>query len=253
MARVTLRFYEELNTFLPADRRKRSYSLDVLANPSVKDVIESQGVPHTEVDLVLVNGESVDFAHQVRDGDRISVYPVFEGLDISRASLVRPEPLRHTRFILDVHLGKLARLLRLFGFDTLYRDDYEDAEIVDIAEEERRIILTRDQGLLMRRRVTHGYWLRSQDPLTQAAEVLARFDLTEQTRPFSRCPRCNGVLEEVPAEEVADRVPPESRRHYDRFYQCRLCGQVYWQGSHYAGIVASLRDIRKHAEKLRKP
>ncbi len=248
MAAATIRFYEELNRFLPPDQRKAPITVPLIGTPSVKDVIESHGVPHTEVDLVVVNGESVDFDYRVGEGDRIAVYPVFESLDITAASRVRPEPLRHTRFVLDVHLGALARLLRFLGFDTRYRNDYDDPDIVEIAAEEGRIILTRDRGLLMRRRVTHGYWLRSQDPVTQAAEVLRRFDLTDSITPFSRCPRCNGELEAVSKDAVRDRLPPRTERYYDEFFQCRYCEQLYWRGSHYDGILAKIRRILAGAE-----
>ncbi|MFP4484355.1 MAG: Mut7-C RNAse domain-containing protein [Spirochaetota bacterium] len=243
MATATIRFYEELNRFLPEDAHKEPIAAPLIGNPSVKDVIESHGVPHTEVDLVVVNGESVDFDYRVREGDRIAVYPVFESLDIAAAGRVRPEPLRRTRFVLDVHLGTLARLLRLLGFDARYRNDYDDPDIVEIAAAEGRIVLTRDRGLLMRRRVTHGYWLRSQNPVTQAAEVLRRFDLTDSVSPFSRCPRCNGELEAVSKEAVRDQLPLQTARYYDEFHRCRSCGQVYWQGSHYKSIRSKIRRI----------
>ena len=183
----------------------------------MKDVIESLGVPHTEVDLILVNGASVGFDYLVRDGDRVSVYPVFESLDITPLVRVRPQPLRETRFVLDIHLGKLAVFLRMLGFDSLYRNDYRDDELARISHAEGRILLTRDRGLLKRSLVTHGYLVRSDDPREQLAEVIHRFDLRDAIQPLERCLRCNGELEPVAKEEVADRLPPRTREHYDTF------------------------------------
>src|SRR3990172_9870927 len=165
MATACFRFYEELNDFLTAEKRKRDNTVHFDQRNWVKDFIEAMGVPHTEVDLILVNGEPVDFSYIVLQNDRISVYPVFEPLDISPLNRLRPEPLRKPRFVLDTHLGKLARYLRLLGFDTLYDNHYTDAELTDISDSgEKRILLTRDKGLLKRKRITHGYFVRETNP-----------------------------------------------------------------------------------------
>ncbi|MDH7488708.1 MAG: Mut7-C RNAse domain-containing protein [Anaerolineae bacterium] len=233
MVRVYLRFYAELNDFLPPERRQVEFEHPAADRASAKDVVESAGVPHTEVDLILVNGVSVDFAHPVADGDHISVYPVFESVDISPVVRLRPRPLRNPRFVLDTHLGRLAGYLRMLGFDALYRNDYDDAEIVRISSAESRIILTRDKGLLMRNAVTHGYWVRATRVREQALEVVRRFDLAEQARPFTRCTVCNRDLRPVPKEEVADRLLPKTRLYYQDFAVCDPCGRIYWNGSHY--------------------
>ena len=178
------RFYEELNNFLPADKRKIAFPYKLSGSTSVKDVIEAIGVPHTEVDLILVNGNSVKFCHKLSHGDHISVYPVFENLDISHISRLRPKPLRKTRFIVDAHLGRLSRLLRMLGFDTLYKNNYKNEEIITEALTQKRIILTRDSGLLKNRSITHGYLIRETDPHEQAREVIRRFDLYSQAKPF---------------------------------------------------------------------
>lgn len=143
-------------------------------------MIESLGIPHTEVDLILVNDESVDFSHAVQDGDRVSVYPVFEAFDISPIVRVRPQPLRESRFVLDVHLGRLASYLRILGFDTLYRNDYDDEELAGFSRNDGRILLTRDRGILKRSEVTHGYWVRENRPREQVVGVVRRFDLAGQ-------------------------------------------------------------------------
>jgi len=241
------RFYQELNDFLPPQQRGQSRVYSYTGHPSVKDAIEAQGVPHTEVDLVIVDGAagagvSVDFDYQMVDGDRVAVYPMFESLDIAGTSLLRPAPLRETRFVVDVHLGKLARLLRLMGFDTYYANDLTDAEIAMRAKVEHRIVLTRDQGLLKRSIIDHGYWVRSQNPEAQAVEVVRRFDLAKNVRPFTRCPACNGTLVEVAADKVADAVPQRSRASTS-FAECDGCGKIYWPGSHRPRIVATIRRI----------
>jgi deazaflavin-dependent oxidoreductase (nitroreductase family) len=243
MVRVAVRFYAELGEFLPPARRQVTFRYELKESASVKHVIESLGVPHTEVDLILVNGESVDFTYLVRDGDRISVYPVFESIDISPLVRVRPGPLREPRFVLDTHLGKLAAYLRMLGLDTLYRNDYDDDVLARLSGRERRILLTRDRGLLKRSIVTHGYHVRESDPEQQAAEVLRRFDLSKAVVPFRRCMRCNGVLEPVAKEAILDRLAPKTRCYYDEFAICQGCGRIYWKGSHYA-------DMRRRMERL---
>jgi uncharacterized protein len=236
LATAEFRFYEELNDFLAPALRKREFPYGFAGTPSVKDAIEAIGVPHAEVDLVLVDGVSVDFARRLRGGERIAVYPMFERLDITPVTRLRPRPLRQTRFVLDVHLGKLARYLRLLGFDTLYRMDFNDAEIIATSLAEARIILTRDRGLLKHRVVTHGYWVRATDPHEQAAEITRVFDLGNSARPFTRCLRCNGDLQPAAKDDVADRLPPRVRAQFDEFARCPACGRLYWRGSHYARL-----------------
>jgi uncharacterized protein with PIN domain/sulfur carrier protein ThiS len=227
------RFYAELNDFLPAAQRFEDIPHPFLNTVTVKDRIESFGVPHTEVDLILVNGEPVDFTYRLEDGDRVSVFPVFEAFDIAGVSRLRPEPLRDPRFVLDTHLGKLAAYLRMVGFDTLYRNCYTDDELAAVSRDQRRILLTRDVGLLKRGAVTHGCFVRNTDARRQLAEIVARFHLVSRMRPFTRCLRCNGVLEDVAPDAVRDRIPPRAAELYHDFRRCPECGRVYWQGGHY--------------------
>lgn len=243
MATAEFRFFEELNDFLPLHRRQVCFDHTFCGRCSVKDVIESLGVPHTEVDLILVDDRSVDFAYIVQDGDHVSVYPVFESFDIGPLQRLRPQPLRNSRFVADVHLGKLSRYLRLLGFDTLYRNDYADAELARVASAEKRILLTRDRDLLKRSIITHGYYIRSTQPRRQLQEVLNRFDLHRSVRSFLRCIRCNGLLETVTKEQIFDRLEPNTRRYFDRFWRCDDCRQIYWQGSHYAGLQRLVEEL----------
>jgi len=230
---VWFRFYEELNDFLRKSRKGIKFLHQVKGSPSVKDAIESLGVPHTDVDMIIVNGDPVDFAYRLKHGDQISVYPVFESFDISKVSPLRPRPLRDTRFILDVHLGKLAKYLRLCGFDTLYRNDFSDREIIGLSLLHHRIIITHDRELLKNSKVTHGYWIRSSDPESQIQEVFDRFDLKSSANPFSRCMECNGILKRVEKDEIAGRLLPKTKSYFDKFMMCQSCSRIYWEGSHF--------------------
>ncbi|MGA2591083.1 MAG: Mut7-C RNAse domain-containing protein [Bryobacteraceae bacterium] len=227
------RFYAELNDFLPAERRMVAFAHIFVDAAPVKDMVESLGVPHTEIDLILVNGQSVDFSYIVRDGDRISVYPVFEALDITPLIRLRPLPLREPRFVLDTHLGRLAGYLRMAGFDTLYGKDCDDEELARISRDAGRILLTRDIGLLKRGMVTHGYYIRETAVRRQFPEVIRRFDLSGATRPFTRCLRCNAMLDAVARAEIAAQLPPRTAEFYDEFRRCPECRRVYWKGGHY--------------------
>ena len=236
------RFYAELNDFLPQRHRQCDHRIRFIGRPAVKDLIEAQQVPHTEVDLILVNGNPVSFRHSLKGGERVSVYPVFERLDIQSVNRLRPAPLRHPCFIADVHLGKLARYLRILGLDVMYQNDYEDETIIAVSQQTRRIILTRDLGILKNSRVTHGYWLRNTDPVKQLKEVVQALQLESNFKPFTRCCVCNGQLQSVRAEQIWHLIQPDTRRYYDTFYQCDACLQVFWKGSHYARILAQLME-----------
>jgi hypothetical protein len=237
------RFYAELNDFLEPPCRRRDVPYTFAVPPSVKDAIEGLGVPHPEVDLIVVNGESVDFDYRLGDGDRVAVYPVFESMDISPVVRLRPKPLRQIRFVLDTHLGKLARLLRMLGFDSLYRQDFEDDEIIQLSVEERRIILTRDTALLKTGVVAHGYWVRSIVPQEQVREVLARFDLYSRVRPFRRCMVCNSPITRIEKSTVLHEIPRRVRELHDEYYRCSGCRKVYWKGTHYQDMMEQIQRL----------
>lgn len=233
MIHLYLRFYEELNDFLPLEKRKIGFVHSVSPNTAIKDVIESLGVPHTEIDLILVNKESVDFTYQVHDGDYISVYPVFEALDISKIVHLRPKPLRKIHFILDIHLGKLAKYLRLLGFDVAYDNHFSDETIVMRSQNEKRIVLTRDVGILKNKKISHGYWIRHINPDKQVEEVLKRFDLYQQCKPFTRCMECNGLLRTVEKNDIVENLSPLTLEYCQNFMRCNQCKKIYWEGTHY--------------------
>ena len=246
MATATFRFYEELNDFLPPLQKKQEITIEFERRNSIKDMIESLGVPHTEVDLILVNQISVDFSYIVNDRDRISVYPVFESLDISPVNRLRPEPLRKTRFVLDTHLGKLAKYLRMLGFDTLYDNTWDDAALTDISRHgEGRILLTRDIGLLKRKIITHGYFVREIKPRLQTGEILLRFDLRRMIKPFQRCVHCNSVILPARKEDIEGKVPAGIFRDFDEFVICNNCQRIYWKGSHYDRMMNFIRFLTR--------
>jgi len=243
MPEASFRFFEELNDFLPDRREKKRFLHQFKERASIKDMIEALGIPHTEVDLILVDGKSEDFNYIVKGGERISVYPVFESLNIRQVSKVRPEPLRETRFILDTHLGKLARILRMLGFDSLYRKDLTPDEIISVSLSEHRIILSRSRNLLKRKEVTHGYCLNTSEPEKQARLVLKRFDLQENLEPFTRCMECNSPLEELPRDDACGKVPEDVLPGQQEFKWCPACGKAYWKGSHYLKMEEKIGEI----------
>ena len=233
MSHAHIRFYAHLNDFIAPKRRQVTFDHAFDGLPSVKDMIESLGVPHTEVDLILANGAPVDFNYHVLDGDQLSIYPVFEHLDLPREFSIQPDAQQEARFVCDVHLGRLAAYLRMIGFDTLFPEDYRDEELARISSEEDRILLTRDRGLLKRSIVKRGYSVRATDPWQQLEEIIKRFDLYDAIMAFRRCASCNGILESVDKAEIADQLPHNTAEYYDEFRRCLGCGKIFWPGSHY--------------------
>ena len=243
MATALFRFYEELNDFLPWDSRKRDISVECARNATVKHQIEALGVPHTEVEVILVNGESVGFDRLLSDGDRVAVYPKFESLDVTPILRVREWPLRQVRFVADAHLGGLARLLRMAGFDTHYDNHCHDDEVERLAVEEGRIVLSRDIELLKRRGITHGCYVHAIAAQDQFLEIVDRLDLRRLVKPFSLCLECNLPLQDVSKAEVLDRLPPAVALRHDQYVICPGCGRVYWQGSHWQHMRARLQSL----------
>jgi uncharacterized protein with PIN domain len=233
MNRASFRFFAELNDFLNMDQRHNRFWHRFLGRPGVNDVIEALGPPHTEVDLILVNGSSVGFDYSLQAGDYVSIYPRFRTLNISSITKVRPAELAVPRFVLDTHLGRLAGYLRMLGFDSQYSNQIGDERLAQISHDQERILLTRDRGLLKRNAVTHGYCVRQTNPRAQMMEVVHRFQLEDAVQPFKRCIRCNGILETVSKEAIIERLPQAVREGHDHFRMCSDCDRVYWRGSHF--------------------
>jgi len=236
------RFYEELNDFLAPARRRYAFRYRFRGTPAVKDSIEAIGVPHTEVDLILVDDVSVRFSHRLRGGERVAVYPAFERFDIAPVTRLRPVPLRTPRFVADVHLGTLARYLRLLGFDTQYDNGSTDAELVRRSVAERRILLSRDVGLLKHKVLTHAHYVRATDPARQLEEIVRALDLGRRIKPFTRCMRCNGRLRRVTAASVAAELPARVRETTRRVARCSGCGRHYWPGTHFERLAKIVAD-----------
>ena len=193
--------------------------------------------------MILVNETSVDLRHKLKECDYISVFPVFESMDVSAISKVRKSALRISLFVLDAHLGKLAKYLRMLGFDTLYRSDIDDNEIISVAGKEKRIILTRDKRLLNSKEVSRGYFVRSIEKHEQLREVVKKFDLNSQFKSFTRCMTCNTILVNVDKEEIHDKVDKDILRIFDEFFYCKHCDKVFWKGSHFMRMEAYIREL----------
>jgi uncharacterized protein with PIN domain len=245
MPTAHFRFHDTLNFFLPRATKDRLINHDYEGRVSVKDMIESLGVPHPEIEMIVINGRSVDFNTIVQHGASINVYSIEFVPQIPNPEPLRPPYPGRPTFILDQHLGRLAAYLRMMGFDTLYRNDYHDEELAQVSHDETRILLTRDIGLLKRSAVIYGYFVRETNRHKQLAEITNRYHLKEQVIPFSRCMKCNGLVESVSSEEVADQLPEGTALYYDVFHRCTACGQVYWKGAHHQRMQALLDDVLK--------
>jgi uncharacterized protein with PIN domain len=245
MTPVIFRFYADLNKFLPQSRRQKSFAYPAYGGTqTVKHLIEASGVPHTEVELILANSNPVDFSYLVQPSDLISVYPAFRSPKIIAPIELRPPIPEPALFLLDNHLGRLARYLRLLGFDTLYFNNrYDDAQLAQMAHEEERILLSRDRGLLMRSLVVHGYCLRTTDSKEQVRATIHRYQLYEQIKPWRRCLRCNGHLLPVGKDRILDRLEPKTKQYYHEFQICRECEQIYWKGSHFGRLERFVAEI----------
>lgn len=240
-----VRCHAELNIFLPRGQRDTTIAVPCAGHESVKNLVESLGVPHPEIAALLVNDAPVDFSYQVRPGDRIEVFPTSVALTPAPPPLRPPPP--GFRFVLDTHLGRLAAYLRMLGFDTLYRNDYDDPELARLAADEGRILLTRDVGLLKRGIVTYGYFVRETAPTRQLAEVAGRFALHGAIASFQRCIRCNGLMRLVPKAAIDHLLEPKTRQFFDVFHQCQECRQIYWRGSHYERMRQVIDQVMRDA------
>ncbi|NPE27352.1 twitching motility protein PilT [Methanococcoides sp. SA1] len=234
------RFYNELNDFLPQKFKDVEFIYQFINKPSIKDTIQAIGIPHVEVDLIIVNRKSIDFEYLMFGGEEIQIYP-----KNTKLKGIHLQPIYPTskKFIIDVNLGKLVPKLRLLGFDTLYQNDYEDHEIVEVSNQENRIILTRDIGILKYNAVKFGYWVRNTKPHLQVEEVIRKFSLKQQIKAFTRCSSCNGNLMSVPKESINHLLAQKIQEQFRDFTQCESCQKVYWQGSHVDKILKWIANL----------
>jgi uncharacterized protein with PIN domain len=240
---ATFRFYAQLATFLAPERRGRAFDSRCAEAATTKHMIEALGVPHTEVEFLLVNGEPAGLDLILRDGDRVAVYPKFESIALGGLARVRELPPGPPRFIADAHLGGLARLLRMAGFDTLYDNNYRDGDIEIVAEQEQRIVLTRDRELLKRRGIQSGCYVHAIKAAQQFREIVSRLDLAPQMQPFTLCLSCNAPLRSIAKALVIDRLPPAVRATHEEFSTCDVCRGVFWKGSHWKRMCELLEGI----------
>ena len=239
---VRLALHGDLDFFVRRGVRGRTIERTLSEKTSVKDAIEARGVPHPEVDLILVNGQPVDFQYCIASVAEIEVYPV--GGSSTQFKNKRLQVATALKFVADGHLGGLVRDLRLLGFDVAYDPQAEDRQLLLVMERETRALLTRDRRLLMHAIVTTGYCPRSQNADEQTVEVIRRFDLLGSIAPFTRCLRCNAPLQKVPKAEIIERLEPLTKIYYEQFRHCTGCGQIYWAGSHFAKLQKRLKQIR---------
>lgn len=232
---------EELSSRKRRGEELRAYSLSRRA--SIKDLVESFGVPHTEVGRIVVDGEDVPFEHIIERESRVDIFPHSPPVDVLTPSLLRPRSLSAIRFLVDINVGKLAGKLRMAGFDTLYNPLWNDNELADVSDEKRCILITRDLMLLKRKKVTFGHLVREIDPKKQLVEIISYYGLADSVKPFSRCMRCNGLLAPVAKEEIVDQLEPLTKKYYQIFHRCRQCRQIYWSGSHRDAMVKDLEQL----------
>lgn len=243
------RFLKSLNDFLPESDRNERVEIPFDLSPAVKDLIEAAGVPHVEVFGIRVNGNWVTFGYNLDHDDGVTVYPKESVPEPGRRFALKPAGRMPDRFVADVHLGKLARLLRLMGIDTLYEQSYKDADIIRIASRERRAVLSRDVGLLKHGALDFGYWPRSDDPDRQVIETLSYFEQKDLLNPFTRCLACNGLLEPAEPGEVTEEVPEGVKAWSEEYRRCASCGKIYWKGSHYEDLSRTVTAIRARLAK----
>ena len=253
MVTATFRFHQVLGVFLPRDRRGRTFAAACAQRSTTKHMIEALGVPHTEVEMVLVNREESAFDRVIVEGDHVAVYARFELHAIGPYAVPvqerpRDRPRARMRFIADSHLGGLARLLRMAGYGTLYDNHYHDDDVERLAQQDDRIVLTRDRELLKRRAVVHGCYIHAFDPVRQLQELFDRLDLAGGARPFSLCLHCNMALRAVDKASVAERLPPSVRALHDSFTICDTCLRIYWKGSHHRRMAALLGAVARRKE-----
>lgn len=250
--RVLIRCYAELNDHLPEGRRHEDFSIPLAGATDVGHLIEALHIPVKAVEVVLVNGESSDLDRDLRDGDRVSLYPMFEAFEVTPLLRLRKQPLRRVRFVADAHLGRLARYLRLLGFDTLFSNDPGDEQLAWISSREGRVLLSRDRRLLERRNLSHGLWIPGTRPREQLEYVVDRLDLYGLFRPFGLCTICNGRLSKVDKDTPDLAVPSRVKESFDDFWRCSDCARVYWQGSHYEHLSAFVDRIAAGSGKSRR-
>jgi len=244
MYRIILHFYGELNKFLSPEKRDTDFEFEFKSRRSVKDLIESFGIPHTEIDVILLNDKSIDFSYIVQDGDNIKVYPASETLNLKLIKHLKPQ-FETIKFLVDIHLAKLARYLRLLGLDAICERNLTPENLVEKALDENRIIVTRSRTLLRTKEITYGILIKEDNPEKQLEEIFNRFDFSTYCEPFKRCMECNSILQPIEKEKIIDRLLPKVKEAYDSFTICTHCDKIFWEGTHFDKLSELIKKIIK--------
>ena len=242
---LTLTLDDSLHDLLPRTyRREKEIAYPLTRRASIKDIIEALHIPHTEVRSIFLKSAEVTFQHIPKGGERLALYSFSPGTDVTRPTVLRPEPLPEAVFMVDINVGKLARLLRMSGIDTWYEPGLNEFELAEQAAKNKRILLSRNHDLLQRKIITWGHLVRTEQPEKQLAEVITLFNLVHGIKPFSRCLECNTLLQPVEKASILHRLKSLTRKYYQRFHICSVCDQIYWQGSHSLHMSSTMQQIQ---------
>ncbi len=240
MRYLQITFTKDLNFFIRSKPEKQIITYPLNRKASIKNIVESMGVPHTEIGAIVIDGDEVDFNFIPVHSRTAHIFGITKPFDVTIPSLLRPHPLKEIRFIADVNVGKLAKLLRMSGIDTAYATSFSDKTIAAIAEKDGRVVLSKDIGLLKYRKITFGKYIKSIYPEDQLAETISFFRLKNRYRPFSLCLRCNISLQVIKKEDILSQLEPKTRKYYNKFNICPNCKKIYWQGTHHEDMKKRL-------------
>jgi len=231
---LTLDLDERLQELLPRKLRlSKMVVYPLTRRASIKDIIEALHIPHTEIGSIVHQDAEISFFHIPEPGERLALFSFSPGTDVTMPTRLRPNPLQKTAFMVDINVGKLARLLRMCGIDTRYEPELNEADLAEQVVTNRRILLSRNRDLLQRKIITWGHLVRAEQPEEQLAEVITLYGLEEAIKPFSRCLECNALLQPVEKTAILHRLEPLTKKYYQTFRICSDCNQIYWRGSHH--------------------
>jgi len=243
MGIAIVRFYEELNDYLPKIYHKKEINYTFNSGSDIKEMINFFNIPPEKIDFIIVNGNSQGYDYVLKDLDFVSIYPAFESFDISEVQPLHKKPLRNLIFICDSHLGKLCKYMRMLGFDTLYFNNISKSKIIDISIKEKRIIVTRNYKLIKDCNVSHIVLIKSDNAKEQILEIISKLDLSESIEPFTRCLKCNEIIESIEKQDIYNLLPEKTKKYFDHFYICKNCNKIYWEGSHYENMLKFINSI----------
>lgn len=243
MTIAVIQFHDSLQELIRPRNSDPHQRIGFKGRQTIKHLVESLGVPHTEIGQLRTKETEIGLGYLVKNRDMLDAFPATPERDHLSGMFSNGRMVIPARFILDNHLGKLANDLRLLGIDALYNNQYDDRELAENAVSRDLILLSRDRQLLMRKSIQYGYLVRSLFPDEQLREILERFDLFSKINLFERCALCNTILEPVEKQEIENRLEPLTKKYFFDFKICPGCEQVYWRGSHMKRILNRLESI----------